>query len=104
MIVEANTEINEDLAAQVQLSGLQKVRLRSALTCESRRGICVKCYGRNLATGNTVEIGEAVGSGGRAEAVDRSGLRREREVVPGLQRRRVETEKDVGGRTSECCA
>ncbi|PYT00707.1 MAG: DNA-directed RNA polymerase subunit beta' [Acidobacteria bacterium] len=60
-IVTANTEINEDLAAQVQLSGLQKVRLRSALTCESRRGICVKCYGRNLATGNTVEIGEAVG-------------------------------------------
>lgn len=60
-IVEANTEINEDLAGQVQLSGLQKVRIRSALTCESRRGICVKCYGRNLATGKTVEIGEAVG-------------------------------------------
>ncbi len=60
-IVGANTEINEELAAQVQLSGLQKVRIRSALTCESRRGICVKCYGRNLATGKTVEIGEAVG-------------------------------------------
>ena len=60
-IVEANQEINEDLAASVQLSGLQKVRIRSPLTCESRRGICVKCYGRNLATGNTVEIGEAVG-------------------------------------------
>ena len=61
VIVEANQEIDEDLAAQVQLSGLQSVRLRSALTCETRRGICVKCYGRNLATGNTVEIGEAVG-------------------------------------------
>ena len=60
-IVEANTEINEDLAAQVQLSGLQRIRLRSALTCEARRGICVKCYGRNLAMGRTVEIGEAVG-------------------------------------------
>jgi DNA-directed RNA polymerase subunit beta' len=60
-IVSANTEIDEDLAGQVQLSGLQKIRIRSALTCESRRGICVKCYGRNLATGNTVEIGEAVG-------------------------------------------
>jgi DNA-directed RNA polymerase subunit beta' len=60
-IVTANVEINEDLANQVQLSGLQKIRIRSALTCESRRGICVKCYGRNLATGNTVEIGEAVG-------------------------------------------
>jgi DNA-directed RNA polymerase subunit beta' len=60
-IVTANTEINEDLAAQVQLSGLIQVRIRSPLTCESRRGICVKCYGRNLATGHTVEIGEAVG-------------------------------------------
>jgi DNA-directed RNA polymerase subunit beta' len=61
VIVAANVEIDEDLGAAVQLSGLQKVRIRSALTCESRRGICVKCYGRNLATGNTVEIGEAVG-------------------------------------------
>ncbi len=61
VIVEANTEIDEDLGSAVQLSGLQKIRIRSALTCESRRGICVKCYGRNLATGNTVEIGEAVG-------------------------------------------
>lgn len=61
VIVEANQEITEDLGAGVQLSGLQKVRIRSPLTCEARRGICVKCYGRNLATGNTVEIGEAVG-------------------------------------------
>ncbi len=61
VIVAANVEIDEDLGSNVQLSGLQKVRIRSALTCESRRGICVKCYGRNLATGNTVEIGEAVG-------------------------------------------
>ncbi|MBX3298565.1 MAG: DNA-directed RNA polymerase subunit beta' [Acidobacteria bacterium] len=61
VIVKANTEIDEDLGAQVQMSGLQKVRIRSPLTCESRRGICVKCYGRNLATGKTVEIGEAVG-------------------------------------------
>ncbi|MCW5960499.1 MAG: DNA-directed RNA polymerase subunit beta' [Pyrinomonadaceae bacterium] len=61
VIVEANREIDEDLAAQVQLSGLQRVRIRSPLTCETRRGICVKCYGRNLGTGNTVEIGEAVG-------------------------------------------
>lgn len=60
-IVEANEEINEDLASQVQLSGLQRVRIRSVLTCESRRGVCIKCYGRNLAMGKTVEIGEAVG-------------------------------------------
>jgi DNA-directed RNA polymerase subunit beta' len=61
IIVEANTEISEDLATQVQLGGLQRVRIRSVLTCESRRGVCVKCYGRNLAMGRTVEIGEAVG-------------------------------------------
>lgn len=61
VIVEANEEINEDFASQVQMSGLQKVRIRSVLTCESRRGVCIKCYGRNLAMGKTVEIGEAVG-------------------------------------------
>lgn len=61
IIVEANQEINEDLANQVQMSGLQGVRIRSVLTCEARRGVCIKCYGRNLATGRTVEIGEAVG-------------------------------------------
>ncbi|MEP7076636.1 MAG: DNA-directed RNA polymerase subunit beta', partial [Acidobacteriota bacterium] len=61
VIVKANDEIDEDIAAAVQLSGLQRIRIRSPLTCEARRGICVKCYGRNLATGNTVEIGEAVG-------------------------------------------
>ncbi|NNE66770.1 MAG: DNA-directed RNA polymerase subunit beta' [Pyrinomonadaceae bacterium] len=61
VIVKANEELDEDLAGQVQLSGLQQVRIRSPLTCESRRGICVKCYGRNLAMGRTVEIGEAVG-------------------------------------------
>ncbi|HXF42779.1 MAG TPA: hypothetical protein VNK26_03495, partial [Pyrinomonadaceae bacterium] len=61
IVVEANQEIDEDLAAKVQLSGLQRIRIRSPLTCASRRGICVKCYGRNLATGKTVDIGEAVG-------------------------------------------
>jgi DNA-directed RNA polymerase subunit beta' len=60
-IVESNQEINEDLAAKVQLAGLQNVKIRSVLTCEARRGVCIKCYGRNLATGMTVVIGEAVG-------------------------------------------
>ena len=60
-IVEANEEIDEDLAAEIQRSGVQRVRIRSVLTCESRRGVCVKCYGRNLATGRPVDIGEAVG-------------------------------------------
>jgi DNA-directed RNA polymerase subunit beta' len=60
-IVESNAEINEDLAQKVQMSGLQSVKIRSVLTCEARRGVCVKCYGRNLAMLRTVEIGEAVG-------------------------------------------
>jgi DNA-directed RNA polymerase subunit beta' len=61
VIVEANREIDEDLAAQIEGSGVQRVRIRSVLSCESRRGCCVKCYGRNLATGRPVDIGEAVG-------------------------------------------
>src|SRR5919202_1987260 len=61
VIVGANEEINEDLAAEIQRSGVQRVRIRSVLTCESRRGVCIKCYGSNLATGQPVDIGEAVG-------------------------------------------
>src|SRR5205085_11758539 len=61
VIVEINEEIDEDLAAEIQRSGVQRVRIRSVLTCESRRGCCIKCYGRNLATGRPVDIGEAVG-------------------------------------------
>ena len=61
IIVDVNQEINEDLASQIQAAGIEKVRIRSVLTCESRRGVCVRCYGRNLATGRMVEMGEAVG-------------------------------------------
>jgi len=61
VIVEVGEEIDEDLAAEIQRSGVQRVRIRSVLTCESRRGCCIKCYGRNLATGRPVDIGEAVG-------------------------------------------
>src|SRR4030081_72623 len=61
VIVESNQEIDEDLASEIQRSGVQRVRIRSVLTCESRRGCCIKCYGRNLATGRPVDIGEAVG-------------------------------------------
>ncbi|HYE14146.1 MAG TPA: hypothetical protein VD968_06875, partial [Pyrinomonadaceae bacterium] len=61
VIVASNEEINEDLAQEIQRSGVQRVRIRSVLTCESRRGVCIKCYGRNLATGRPVDIGEAVG-------------------------------------------
>src|SRR5215467_3119153 len=62
ILVEANEEITEDLAALIQQAGgIERVRIRSVLTCESRRGVCIKCYGRNLATGRMVELGEAVG-------------------------------------------
>ncbi|HYS06600.1 MAG TPA: DNA-directed RNA polymerase subunit beta', partial [Candidatus Dormibacteraeota bacterium] len=61
LIIRGNEEINEDVAGQIQAAGLEKVKIRSVLTCESRRGVCVKCYGRNLATGRSVELGEAVG-------------------------------------------
>jgi DNA-directed RNA polymerase subunit beta' len=61
VIVDVNQEINEDLAAAIQAAGIERVKIRSVLTCESRRGVCVRCYGRNLATGRLVEMGEAVG-------------------------------------------
>jgi DNA-directed RNA polymerase subunit beta' len=61
VIVSVNHEIDEDLANLIQASGIERVKIRSVLTCESKRGVCVLCYGRNLATGRLVERGEAVG-------------------------------------------
>jgi DNA-directed RNA polymerase subunit beta' len=61
IIVEANQEIIEILASRIENAGIDRVKIRSVLTCEAERGVCVKCYGRNLATGRMVEIGEAVG-------------------------------------------
>ncbi len=61
VIVGVNQEITEALAAQIQAAGIERVKIRSVLTCESKRGVCVMCYGRNLATGRLVERGEAVG-------------------------------------------
>jgi len=60
-IVEADQEITEETADQIEQSGVESVVVRSVLTCKSRYGVCGKCYGRNLATGKQVEIGEAVG-------------------------------------------
>ncbi|HSH15236.1 MAG TPA: DNA-directed RNA polymerase subunit beta', partial [Verrucomicrobiae bacterium] len=60
-IIDANQEIDEELASSIQDAGIEKVKIRSVLTCESRRGVCARCYGRNLATGRMVELGEAVG-------------------------------------------
>jgi DNA-directed RNA polymerase subunit beta' len=60
-IVELNGEIDEDKASAVQEGGIEKVRIRSVLTCATRRGVCARCYGRDLATGKLVELGQAVG-------------------------------------------
>ena len=61
LIVGLNQEITEDLAGAIQAAGIERVKIRSVLTCESKRGVCQLCYGRNLATGRMVERGEAVG-------------------------------------------
>jgi DNA-directed RNA polymerase subunit beta' len=61
LIIRTNQEITEDYAILIQASGIERVKIRSVLTCESKRGVCIKCYGRNLATGRMVELGEAVG-------------------------------------------
>ncbi len=60
-IIGIGEEITEELANAAQAAGVERVKIRSVLTCESRRGVCHACYGRNLATGKMVEIGEAVG-------------------------------------------
>ena len=61
VIAEVNTEIGEELASDIQEAGIEKVKIRSVLTCESRRGVCARCYGRDLGTGRLVELGLAVG-------------------------------------------
>ena len=61
LIIDKNEMINENIAKKIVKAGLKKVEIRSALTCKSQYGVCQKCYGRNLATGNLVETGEAVG-------------------------------------------
>ncbi|HXH82929.1 MAG TPA: DNA-directed RNA polymerase subunit beta' [Candidatus Tectomicrobia bacterium] len=61
IIVQANTEITEDLAQRIEDTGIERVRIRSTLACDAKRGVCVLCYGRNLAAGRLAELGEAVG-------------------------------------------
>ena len=55
------TEITEDIAKKIEEAGIETVEIRSVLTCESKRGVCVKCYGKNLATGILAQKGDAVG-------------------------------------------
>jgi DNA-directed RNA polymerase subunit beta' len=61
VIVDINEEIDEEKASAVQAAGIERVKIRSVLTCESKRGCCILCYGRNLGSGKMVEMGEAVG-------------------------------------------
>ncbi len=61
VIVPGNELIVEDLASQIEDSGVEKVKIRSVLTCAARRGVCAKCYGRDLGTGELAELGLAVG-------------------------------------------
>ncbi|HNV86910.1 MAG TPA: DNA-directed RNA polymerase subunit beta' [Candidatus Omnitrophota bacterium] len=61
LIVEAGQEINEVRADKIEAAGIEKIRIRSVLTCESKHGVCAKCYGRDLSTGKPVELGTAVG-------------------------------------------
>ena len=61
LIVEAGGELNEEICEVIEESPIEAVEIRSVLTCESKRGVCAKCYGRNLATGRMVQKGESVG-------------------------------------------
>src|SRR5438093_8686109 len=61
MLVRAGEEIDEIKGRLIDSSGVEKVKIRSVLTCESKQGVCIKCYGRNLATGTQVKLGEATG-------------------------------------------
>jgi len=61
VLVKANEWITDEMAEEIVALGIEKVEIRSALTCKTRYGVCRKCYGRNLATGHHVDIGEAVG-------------------------------------------
>jgi len=61
VLVKSGQEIDEVMQKRIEDAPIDSVEVRSALTCEAKKGICVKCYGRNLATGKTVQLGEAVG-------------------------------------------
>lgn len=61
LIVAAGDELTEEVAIMIDAAGIEEVEIRSVLTCETRRGVCAKCYGRNLSSGRMANIGEAVG-------------------------------------------
>ena len=64
LIIDKNELITENIADKIIKAGIEEVEIRTTLTCRTEHGVCCKCYGRNLATGNVVEVGEAVGTMG----------------------------------------
>ena len=62
VICERNVEITEKMASKIEKAGIKKIYIRSNVTCAAKTGVCMKCYGKNLATNMTVEVGEAVGT------------------------------------------
>jgi len=61
LIIKAGEEISSEVAKKIEESGIENVEIRSVLTCEAKRGVCVRCYGKNLATGYIAQRGDAVG-------------------------------------------
>jgi len=61
VLIEMNSEIDETAVEKIEAAGVERVKIRSVLTCDSRRGVCRKCYGRDLAHGHPVNVGEAIG-------------------------------------------
>ncbi|MGJ1431700.1 DNA-directed RNA polymerase subunit beta' [Sphingobacterium spiritivorum] len=61
IIAFANQDISEEIAERIENAGIEGIEIRTVLTCESKRGVCASCYGRNLASGKRVQLGEAVG-------------------------------------------
>ena len=62
VMVHVNEMISEDMAHEIEKAGIKEVSIRSVFTCTSRHGVCAKCYGKNMATGQPIQVGEAVGT------------------------------------------
>src|SRR2546426_11613405 len=91
VIVQANEEIDEQKVAEIEDAGLERVKIRSVLTCQSRQGVCIKCYGRDLARGHMVNLGEAIGVIG-AQSIGEAGTQLTMRTfhIGGTARRRAE--------------
>ncbi len=99
VIVGRNQLIDEDLATEIQDAGIESVKIRSVLTCECRRGVCKRCYGRNLATSRLVELGEAVGVIG-AQSIGEPGTQLTMRTFHIGGTARVEEQSSIEGRNA----